>query len=57
MTSAPARAQSATVPGGGADTAPLDARVVRQWAAANGITVPPRGPLSTRVREQYLAAH
>ena len=56
VTSAPARAGNATVPGAGADTTPLDARAVRQWAAAHGITVPPRGPLSTRVREQYLAA-
>lgn len=57
VTSAPARAKTSTVPGAGTDTTPLDARVVRQWAAANGITVPPRGPLSTKVREQYLAAH
>ncbi|ABS04203.1 Lsr2 family DNA-binding protein [Kineococcus radiotolerans] len=56
VTSAPARAGNVTVPGAGADTTPLDARAVRQWAAAHGITVPPRGPLSTRVREQYLAA-
>ena len=51
VTSAPARAA-----GGSAAPGP-DARAVRQWAAANGIAVPPRGPLSTRVREQYLAAH
>ncbi|WP_432492777.1 Lsr2 family DNA-binding protein [Kineococcus gypseus] len=57
VTSAPARAKSSTVPAEGADTARLDAKAVRQWAATNGITVPARGPLSTAVREQYLAAN
>ncbi|WP_432496363.1 Lsr2 family DNA-binding protein [Kineococcus gypseus] len=56
VTSAPARAASSTVPAAGADTARLDARAVRRWAAANGIDVPPRGPLSAAVRERYLAA-
>ncbi|WP_432507196.1 Lsr2 family DNA-binding protein [Kineococcus arenarius] len=56
VTSAPARARNSTVPAAGADTARLDAGLVRRWAVANGIAVPARGPLSARIREQYLAA-
>jgi len=39
-----------------AKPAAVDARAVRDWAASNGIQISPRGPIATRVLEQYRAA-
>jgi hypothetical protein len=37
-------------------SAAVDARAVREWAAANGIAVAPRGPISSTIIDQFKAA-
>ncbi|MCI2239496.1 Lsr2 family protein [Paenibacillus sp. TRM 82003] len=53
--SAPAAKKSAPAAKKSAPAA-VDARAVRQWAAENGITVAPRGPISTSIIDQFRAA-
>ncbi|WP_337062418.1 Lsr2 family DNA-binding protein [Kineococcus sp. G2] len=50
--SAPAAKKSAPA----SSSAAVDARAVRQWAAENGITVAPRGPISSSIIDQFRAA-
>ena len=39
-----------------AATTAVDARAVRAWAAENGISVAPRGPISSSIIDQFRAA-
>ncbi|WP_432488399.1 Lsr2 family DNA-binding protein [Kineococcus sp. SYSU DK018] len=51
--SAPAAKKSAPA---ASTSGAVDARAVRQWAAENGITVAPRGPISSSIIDQFRAA-
>jgi len=49
-------ARAVSKPVSQAEPVKIDAKVVREWAAANGITVSARGRIPSDVVEQYEAA-